>query len=512
MLQTGFNFLRIEGSRGAVTDNGAYHGNFNTINAKQNGLLPYEKDTMIFINRSKYTIDAAVDLYYMSAGGMSPIDRNFRTYLTITPINMARCDDSTVIIMGKTDEGNYRSGRFNVKTRMLSWSKDEQANYTIDMASSDQKHVYTTGRNNNSLVIRRINSKDGATDWEQLITPASQTQYYVPIDQKFNSFKNQYTVVGYIVDSVNASYQQSAFYITVDSVGREVNKWIGSGDYLDINSLNTVEITQYGQTLIGGTISNKDYINSRSGIFIVADTAAGYPPSILNISISPAAPVCEGDTITLTANSPGCINCTYLWEANYDSAGATLKVTASGSYKVKAYNNIGSLLNTQTVVIKETPDKPTIIKEGNIFISSSTSGNQWFLNQAPISGATSKQIKVDSSGLYTVQVNEDGCLSKMSDTVRYLASVIIDTIPSVVLDTALSTYPNPAIDKYNIVNSAALHLNITFYNSEGSLEYNVRSAEKKIVIDIGSFGRGIYYVMIVDEKTGKKTIKRIMKL
>ncbi|MDH7463742.1 PQQ-binding-like beta-propeller repeat protein [Chitinophagaceae bacterium 26-R-25] len=501
----GFHFLRIQSAIGSVTDRGAYIGpGTDAIPGRQSLFLPFKDSTL------RFRADPALDIYYVSPGGMSRTERSYLTNLGITPTNLANCDDSTVIVLGKGNGANYRIGRFNVPARTPSWVKDEMQDYTIDMATCSKNYVYTTGRNNANLVISRMNIKDGTASWKKLIAPALAGQYYIPLDQKFNAYKNQYTVVGYIVDSSNASLPQSAFYITVDTSGQIINKWVSAGDYAEKNSLNAVEITQFGQTLVVGTISNNDFGSVRCGILIATDSV-GYPPSTLSISMNPATPVCNGDTVTLTASSPGCVDCSYLWEANHDSAGATLKVTASGSYKVKAFNKMGTIQNTQTVVIKETPNKPTITKQGNILTSSAASGNQWFVNQTIINGATGVQFKADTSGLYAVQVNGDGCLSKMSDTVRYVVPVIIDTIPSVAPDTAFSVYPNPVVNNYNIINRAAKQLNITFYNSAGSVVYNVESREKKIVVNLESFSRGIYYVMIVDEKTGNKTIKRIMK-
>jgi len=72
------------------------------------------------------------------------------------------------------------------------------------------------------------------------------------------------------------------------------------------------------------------------------------------------------------------------------------------------------------------PAKPTI--SGNqafcggggstVLTSSSTDGNQWFLNGTPIAGATNQTFTASAPGDYTVQVtNSNGCTSTMSDTV-----------------------------------------------------------------------------------------------
>src|SRR5439155_15631577 len=76
--------------------------------------------------------------------------------------------------------------------------------------------------------------------------------------------------------------------------------------------------------------------------------------------------------------------------------------------------------NTISVTVNPSPATPTIApggattfcQGGSVTLSSSSStGNQWLLNGAPISGATSATYSATSSGNYTVQVTASGCPS-----------------------------------------------------------------------------------------------------
>lgn len=102
----------------------------------------------------------------------------------------------------------------------------------------------------------------------------------------------------------------------------------------------------------------------------------------------------------------------------------TLTVTNSGG---------GSATATLTVNVIATPT-PTITPEGptTFFVggsvtltSSSVSGNQWYLNNSPIGGATAQQYVATASGDYTVTVTINGCTSAPSAPV----TVTVNTIP-----------------------------------------------------------------------------------
>lgn len=98
--------------------------------------------------------------------------------------------------------------------------------------------------------------------------------------------------------------------------------------------------------------------------------------------------------------------------------------------------------------------KPLITVSGNRLTSSSTSGNQWFLNDVPIEGATESTYTATERGVYTVQATA-GCSSPMSDTVQLnsvscsLSSLQLDRLKTVNLfyaDAACTTLSVMGLD------------------------------------------------------------------
>jgi len=92
------------------------------------------------------------------------------------------------------------------------------------------------------------------------------------------------------------------------------------------------------------------------------------------------------------------------------------------------------------------PAQPSVaISDDNttapILTSSSNAGNQWFLDGAPISGATNKTLSITSPGVYTVTVKVDDCVSVPSAQVPIIVTGDIASV-----STQLTLYPNPTHD------------------------------------------------------------------
>ena len=64
--------------------------------------------------------------------------------------------------------------------------------------------------------------------------------------------------------------------------------------------------------------------------------------------------------------------------------------------------------------------KPVVTRNGQKLISSIEGGShQWFIDGRPVEGATGQELTPTSSGLYTVMVAKDGCISEASAALRF---------------------------------------------------------------------------------------------
>lgn len=75
----------------------------------------------------------------------------------------------------------------------------------------------------------------------------------------------------------------------------------------------------------------------------------------------------------------------------------------------------------ETITVLDIPPKPKITAINTTLVSSATEGNQWFLNDSIISGATDQFLTITVEGDYVVQVKgPNGCYSDMSDRYNYM--------------------------------------------------------------------------------------------
>jgi hypothetical protein len=201
---------------------------------------------------------------------------------------------------------------------------------------------------------------------------------------------------------------------------------------------------------IGGA-TNQAYVATAAGDYTDVVTASGCAsapsaPTAVTVTPLPAIPTitpggpttfCTGGSVTLTSSSASG-NQWYL-DGN-PIGGATNQnyiATASGDYTdtVTTSGCTSSPSGPTTVTVNPTPATPTITPGGPTtfcaggsvtLTSSSASGNQWYLNNNPIGGATNQAYIATVSGNYTDIVTASGCVSGPSGP----TSVTVNPIPA----------------------------------------------------------------------------------
>lgn len=145
------------------------------------------------------------------------------------------------------------------------------------------------------------------------------------------------------------------------------------------------------------------------------------------------------------------------------------------------------------------PATPTITLAGSTLTSSSASGNQWFLNGSPITGATSQNYTATTSGAYTVQVTDtSGCISSVSTA----TTVTITGINDLTQNIEGVVYPNPTTGILHIKSETGTQDTVSVFDTQGKLLKQVRNEKD---IDLSMFGNGIYYLSI---KNGQNIINQ----
>ncbi|MDN5201354.1 IPT/TIG domain-containing protein [Fulvivirgaceae bacterium BMA10] len=168
--------------------------------------------------------------------------------------------------------------------------------------------------------------------------------------------------------------------------------------------------------------------------------------------------ICEGGTFHLEIVAKDTIKPNYQWyKDNVQIAEASKAIliieNASfndmGNYHCEVSNDYGVVISeTIPVVVHLSPDKPTIIQRADTLISSSTWGNQWYLNEIPIDGATNQKYIIEKNGNYQVVVtDEQGCISQPSD----ISNIIYTSVGRYKLNNSIKIYPNPSHSRFKLL-------------------------------------------------------------
>ncbi|MFT3979660.1 MAG: hypothetical protein QM687_04260 [Ferruginibacter sp.] len=179
-----------------------------------------------------------------------------------------------------------------------------------------------------------------------------------------------------------------------------------AASYLWSNGATSQNITVGTSGTYSVIVSNGTCASLSSGTITVQANPLPVAPAI---TASGPLSLCEGNSITLSSSSA---------TGNLWSNGATTQsiiVSVSGTYSVTSTNPQGCTSPSsvaQSVVVNALPAVPVITQNGNLLNSSSSSGNQWYLNGGIIPGATAATYLYTTPGDYSVTVtNADGCQS-----------------------------------------------------------------------------------------------------
>src|SRR5205085_2471325 len=163
--------------------------------------------------------------------------------------------------------------------------------------------------------------------------------------------------------------------------------------------------------------------------------------------------------------------------------------TTSNSITTSSSNNIDVTINTVPT--------PGISLNANSLVSSVANGNQWYLNNTLIQGATSQSYQPVQSGNYTVQATVNGCNSAMSTAFNFTIAGVIN------LDNGqfVKLYPNPVHDKLviNYVIGASSVIGLELYDINGKsvkIESNVRSGTE---INLRQLSPGVYFLKLTSK-------------
>jgi hypothetical protein len=181
------------------------------------------------------------------------------------------------------------------------------------------------------------------------------------------------------------------------------------------------------------------YTNSSSGCRSYSDTA------IVVVNSAPATPtvtpngtitLCTGGSSTLTSSATNGNQWFLNGNAITGATNNTYNVTTAGTYTVKVTVNgctSTTSSNSAIVVVNATPPTPAVTPAANaavcsgssvVLTSNASTGNQWYLNNNIITGATNATYTANATGAYTTKVTINNCLSAVSNVVNITVNAL----------------------------------------------------------------------------------------
>ncbi|WP_280638228.1 T9SS type A sorting domain-containing protein [Hymenobacter sp. 5317J-9] len=277
-----------------------------------------------------------------------------------------------------------------------------------------------------------------------------------------------------------------------------------------------------------GTYTVTNTVAAAGGCAAVTATATVTVAPAAIANAGPAVTICGGATATLgTAALAGT---TYAWSpaTGLSSATAaqptvTLPNTTGApitqTYTLTATNAGGcSATATVTVTVNPRPATPTITATYNgattTLTSSATTGNQWYLGQTLIPGATGQTYVVNGTpsqlGSYTVTTtNAFGCVSLPS------AALVVTSGVKPLAGTSLSVFPNPTHDgRLTVELTGYRHASeLTVLNALGQVVFTVAvpasTGTATRAIDLTQLASGVYVLRVKTE--GGLDTRRVVK-
>jgi hypothetical protein len=219
---------------------------------------------------------------------------------------------------------------------------------------------------------------------------------------------------------------------------------------------------------------------------------------VATITATGATDFCEGNKATLKANDGR------IFEWNIGNKSQEISVTTSGVYSVKIINDFGCQSNFSapvTIVSKPVPPTPVITASSSTVFCADTnvtlqSSNQGAINYLWNNGATSKSLKINATGSFTVKtISDKGCISLESNEVKVTVNPLPAT-PSIVpngpttfcADTSVTlSSSNQDVQAYRW-STGSVTRNITVRNSG---DYSVKTIDKNGCVSKLSFATKI---------------------
>ncbi|MFY9309471.1 MAG: T9SS type A sorting domain-containing protein [Bacteroidia bacterium] len=250
-------------------------------------------------------------------------------------------------------------------------------------------------------------------------------------------------------------------------------------------------------------VTNINGVDSVSKYSYIAISQGAVPTITLNNNDS----LCQGQNVALTASTGN----TYKWYPT-NQASQTINSSVTNTYSVTVTDALGCAVTSQPVNIFVFPNPavPTVTINGDTLVSSSVTGNQWYLNGSPISGATGQtHVMQGNIGAYKVEVTDSiGLCTASSQNINVGIEEHTNGISYVV-------FPNPSNGITHIVLETSLQedLSIEITDAVGkkmsARTYPFFTGSMETSFDMSVYPKGVYTLTIRNSRGS--AVKKIIR-
>jgi hypothetical protein len=228
-------------------------------------------------------------------------------------------------------------------------------------------------------------------------------------------------------------------------------------------------------------------------------------------SITPTGTItiCQGDTVTLNG-IPGATS--YSWRIYGTpiaaATGVTYRTFIGGFYTLRVTGSNGCVdttLNPTIINVIQAP-VPAILRNGNTLSTDAPFASyQWYLNGAPITGATTQFYNVTQDGFYTVAVTSASTSCRGISAAYNFTGSGVGVPGTAGIDVKI--YPNPSSDELHV--EAPVKVAISVVSMDGKTVYQ---SDKKDAINVRNWADGVYRVVVRNADGAVLKMEKITKI
>lgn len=302
-------------------------------------------------------------------------------------------------------------------------------------------------------------------------------------------------------------------YLTTEVANADSYEWTVPNDATILSGQGTASIeVQFGvvQGNVSVTAVSSECGNGNTVSFPVAINSLPLTPS----DIFGSTEWCSGDTASFNINNVlygesynwsvpnGCV----IISGQGDTSIMVLMATGSGNITVFASNGCGDGGEAVLGIDVHPAPSPTITQSNDTLYSSSPAGNQWYYNGELIPGATDQIYVATQNGTYYVVVTSSFGCSAASESLE-VVGVGIAPLSS---GFHLEIYPNPSAGNTYVQLSKLVQGKMVMYDQQGRKVAERVLDGDKIIMDVSSFSKGIYFIKLLSDEDVILDVKKLV--